>query len=324
MDHWSRKEIAKEALSILVLSLGWILEFTGGAVGQMITDSPPILNRFDIPFIDAHSQVGEGLDLNDVIKLMDQGGVARTILSTREKIPSERVLSLAADHPGRIVPAVRTKGYMERPAFNRLIKTQIDIGQFGAMAEVLMYHAQKGLKAPEIVFYPNHEKVRTALSYALDKKWPFVVHIEFEAAGPRREDFMRGLKEMLVQYPFHPFVLIHMGQLDRESARHLLEGHANIYFMTSHSNPITLKESKQPWINMFDGNRLATEWKQLTVKYPERFILGFDNVWPEHWGKFYLDQVVLWRDAIRDLPAEVAHAFAHGNAERLWRLPPSR
>ena len=69
---------------------------------------------------------------------------------------------------------------------------------------------------------------------------------------------------------------------------------------------------------------LATEWKQLTVKYPERFILGFDNVWPEHWGKFYLDQVALWRGAIRDLPAEVPHAFAHGNAERLWRLPPSR
>ena len=75
---------------------------------------------------------------------------------------------------------------------------------------------------------------------------------------------------------------------------------------------------------MFEGKRLLADWKKLMIEHPDRFILGFDNVWPEHWSQYYLDQIKLWREAIKELPLEVAHAFAHGNAERLWRLPPAR
>jgi len=34
-----------------------------------------------------------------------------------------------------------------------------------------------------------------------------------------------------------------------------------------------------------------------------------------------MDQAALWRQALSDLTPEVAHALAHGNAERLWNLP---
>ncbi|MFC1940046.1 hypothetical protein ACFLXO_05115 [Chloroflexota bacterium] len=71
---------------------------------------------------------------------------------------------------------------------------------------------------------------------------------------------------------------------------------------------------------MFEGNKLSSDWKQLMIDYPERLILGFDNVWAEYWGQLYLDQIALWREAIKELPVEVAHAFAHGNAERLWHM----
>jgi len=111
-----------------------------------------------------------------------------------------------------------------------------------------------------------------------------------------------------------------MGQLNHVAVRQLIEVHGNIYFITSHSNPIAVKKSSQPWINMFDGDRLSADWRQLMTDHPDRFILGFDNVWAEHWGQFYLDQVTLWRKAINELPVEVAHALAHGNAERLWHL----
>jgi hypothetical protein len=59
----------------------------------------------------------------------------------------------------------------------------------------------------------------------------------------------------------------------------------------------------------------------VVTDHPDRFILAFDNVWPEFWGKFYLDQAALWRTALNKLPSNVAHALAHGNAERLWNLP---
>jgi len=71
---------------------------------------------------------------------------------------------------------------------------------------------------------------------------------------------------------------------------------------------------------MFYGDKLSADWKQLIINHPDRFILDFDNVFAEHWSQQYLDQIALWRASIKELPVEVAHAFAHGNAERLWRL----
>jgi len=282
--------------------------------------TPPV-KPYDGPLIDAHSQVDQYVELEKVIQLMDQAGVALTILPTRGTVTPEELVSFADNHPTRIIPAVRTKGYMDNvEKYPQLLKKQVNMPQFGAMAEVIMYHAQKGDKAPLRVVYPDDERVQAALNYAVEKKWPFIAHIEFVAAGSQRDEFMTKLEALLVQYPEHPFVLIHMGQLDHDGVRRLIEAHPNIYFITSHSNPIAAGESGQPWTNMFDGDYLSADWKQLIVKYPDRFILGFDNVYVEHWGQFYLKQIGFWRKAIKELPAEVAHAFAHGNAERLWHL----
>jgi len=82
-----------------------------------------------------------------------------------------------------------------------------------------------------------------------------------------------------------------------------------------------VREGRQPWTDMFEGEELAAEWKTLVLRYPDRFVLTIDNVWPEHWSERYVQQVELWRNALGKLPSEVAHAVAHGNAERLWNLP---
>ena len=58
------------------------------------------------------------------------------------------------------------------------------------------------------------------------------------------------------------------------------------------------------------------------MAHPDRFVFALDNVWPEHWEEFYLEQMKYWRNALADLPADVAHAIAHGNAERLWKFAP--
>lgn len=133
---------------------------------------------------------------------MDQSGVACTILSsgvtsTRGIVTPEELVSFASNYPGRIIPAVRTKvrGYED---YYEFLKKQTNMRQYGAMAEFLMYHSRKGDRAPEIVVYPDDKRVQTALKYALDNKWPFVVHIEFAAVGCPRDEFMTKLKALLV------------------------------------------------------------------------------------------------------------------------------
>jgi len=262
---------------------------------------------------------------------LDQGGVARIILMAKGPIRPQELFSFASNYPGRVIPAVRTKSlfYIENDKrYYQFPKNQVDMRQFGAMSEVLMYHAQKVQRAPLIVVHPDDERVQVALNYARKKKWPFIAHIEFVAAGHLRDVFMTKFEALLDKNSNHPFVLIHMGQFDHPDVCRLIEEHDNIYFIPSWSNPmprhpfIALDESSDPRTKMFDGDYLAMDWKQLMIEHPDRFILGFDNVWPEHWGQYYVDQIKLWREAMQELPLEVAHALAHDNAERLWHLPP--
>ena len=299
-------------------------------------ETPTPTPEAEIPIIDAHSQVGtfseSGVywDLNKIMQLIDEAGVARTILMARGTVTPEELVSFASDYPGRIIPAVRITSalYSNNDAgYYTFLRKQVNMHQFGAMGEVLMYHAPKpaakGRSVPETVVYPDDERVQAALEYAIEKKWPFMVHNEFGSTGCPRDEFMTKLKALLLRHPEHPFVLAAMGQLNYVDVRQLIEAHPNIHFTTSHSDPFIVRDAIQPWTNMFDGNRLSADWKQLMTDHPDRFILAFDNVQIEGWGQYYLKLVTLWRDAIKELPVKVAHAFAHGNAERLWRLPPA-
>ncbi|MBI4637088.1 MAG: amidohydrolase family protein [Candidatus Rokubacteria bacterium] len=135
---------------------------------------------------------------------------------------------------------------------------------------------------------------------------------------------MKKLEALLRAHPDLPVGLIHMGQLQAPEVARLIGDHPNVFFLASHANPITLLLDKQPWSNMFERTRLAPDWERLVLAHPARFVLAFDNVFPMHWGSPYLEAVALWRRALKQLPEKVAHQIAHGNAERLWRLPPAK
>jgi len=279
----------------------------------------------ELPLIDAHSQMAGGLDPERIIPLMDEAGVRVTLLSARNDRRPIDVLTLAAAHPDRIVPMVRTKGKAfngNQPGYYSFMKKQLANPSFKGMAEILLFHARKGNKAPEISVLPDDEQAAFAIDACIERGWPAVIHIEFAAAGASRTAWMRELEALLAAHPAQPFVLIHMAQLGPDAVTRLLDAHSNLYFMTSHCNPVAVTESGQPWVNLFEGDRLAPEWRALLSARPDRFVLAFDNVWPEHWGAFYLRQAQLWRTALSDLPEDAARAVAHGNAERLWGLPP--
>ena len=273
--------------------------------------------------IDAHSQFDQDVEPQRIIRLMDAAGVAHTILSARGRVRPEELVAFARRHAGRITAAVRTKGnpYVEGSGkYYRLLERQAAMPGFAAMAEVILWHARKGGKAPQWIVPVDSKQVQAALEAAIGNAWPFVAHIEFAAAGRDRDPFMAAFEAMLRGHPGHPFLLIHMGQLGAGEVRRLIETHPNVHFITSHANPVSIAKSKQPWVDLFAGENLAPAWRRLFVGHPDRFVLGFDNVFAEHWGEFYLEQVALWRKALAGLPPPVARAVAHGNAERLWRL----
>jgi predicted TIM-barrel fold metal-dependent hydrolase len=279
--------------------------------------------------IDAHSQIDNRTDPSVVIKLMDEGGVRRLILSSTGHASQEPVLGLARQFPGRIVPALRTKHYMTQmpvDRFRQMLEQQAESGAYGAMAEVLLYHAAKPMEGgrsemQEVVVSPDDARVEMALDTAIAHRWPFIAHIEFAAAGSRRAEFMTKFETLVARHPQEPFLLIHLGQLDATEVGHLIAAHPNLYFLTSTANPIAARRGGQPWTNMFGTTSLTGEWKAMLTAHPDRFVLAFDNVVAPNWGPSYLSQIRLWRRALQELPDAAAQMIAHGNAERLWRLP---
>ena len=90
--------------------------------------------------------------------------------------------------------------------------------------------------------------------------------------------------------------------------------------MTSHASPAYQRGGK-PFINMFESGRLSPRWKDLLLDFPDRFVFSLDNVFSYFWvPEIYLKKMSLWWRSLSELPDEVAHAVAHGNAERLWKL----
>ena len=303
------------------------IALAAGAVVAAFAAKPALAGDMpELYFVDAHSQLPGGLDPAKIIPLMNEAGVWRTILSARNDRDPEDVEKIANEHPDRIAAAVRSKGksfIKNSPEFKKLISRQMSQPAYKAMAEVLLFHAQKGRKAPQIEVAIDSPQAQQLLDITIKKKWPFIAHYEFKAAGSDKSQFMGAFESTLRAHPAHPFALIHMGQLGADEAKRLIAAHGNVHFLMSHSNPVTRAENPgQPWANLFDGDQLSAEWLAVILANPERFVLAFDNVWPEHWGRLYLDQAVLWRNTLSKLAPAVAHAIAHGNAERLWNLPP--
>jgi hypothetical protein len=122
---------------IITLFIALIIQLTSAA-------------RDELYFIDAHSQVDHKVvPLNKVISLMKQGGVSQTLLSARGKLKGNALRAFASQYPEYITPAVRTKGrpYETGSAkYYELLEAQVASRGFSAMAEVLLYHAQKAIK----------------------------------------------------------------------------------------------------------------------------------------------------------------------------------
>lgn len=289
----------------------------------------------ELYFIDAHSQMDVRVSQDTIIELMDNNGVYRTILTSRRGRKPKEIIEFSEAFPERIIPSLATKqfGYISKSEkkhkkYYKVLNKLSSSGKFRAMAEVLMWHSGcPNNRCPSVRVEATDKRVRKALEAATTNNWPFIPHIEFGSLyGSERAEFMNGLKSMLETYPSHPFALIHMGQLNSSEVRKLINKHKNIYFLTAHTNPIAVDNARgaKPWIDMYEGKILAPKWKKLVIDHSDRFVFAMDNVWGDmHWKPgLYNGQIALWRQALSDLPEDVAHAVAHGNAERLWNIHP--
>ncbi len=285
-------------------------------------------------FIDAHGQLDGKRSADELLALMDAGGVHRSLVTAQQGLDWEGLLALTRAQPERLFPTVYTKGGGYHgggglPAeFLQRLAQQEGSRAFRGLGEVLVLHDGLGGRYYDVRVSLDDALVQAAFGVAQRQGWPFLLHIEFNVLSEtERVGHLAQLQSFLRQHPTQPVLLMHMGLLEADALRPLLEQHANLHLLTSHTTPqhngLRERGNAKPKIALFEGPRLAPRWRALMEAYPERFVFALDNVNSDWWqDKPYLAQMHLWWAALRELPPAVAHAVAHGNAERLWRLPP--
>jgi hypothetical protein len=159
-----------------------------------------------LTFIDAHSQADEQQDLDDIYPLMRFEGVTRTILAARGHRTSGSIANIAAQHPEKIFPALKTKvnGYISNhpQEYADTLAEQLANHDFVAMQELLLFHAEKpGRDVEEVEVFPDDERVNISLAVAAhpDRRWPIVVHIEFAALAPKLPRLVRSVFKAILR-----------------------------------------------------------------------------------------------------------------------------
>jgi len=317
--------------------------------------SSQVLSSQEIPLIDAHSQIDCNMKSEYLVNRLKELNISKSLISTRwgkckgnASSLEKELLQLSQENPDVIGALLSMKidgmglQILKPDVLAKLNSRSQQLG-FTGLGELIVQHAahdHKRLKRSATNINLNDERVLFAIDLAKKMRFPLVHHIELRDNLDARDKTLNDLNELLSENRDVNFILIHMGQADRETAATLIKNHSNIYFIPSHSDPITKKKIKKRiergekaqsgWVNLFKRKCFEGEctywwrkgWKDLVINNPDRFILGFDNVFINHWGRQFEKKVNMWRELLEQIPNEVAHQIAHKNAERLWNLKP--
>ena len=250
----------------------------------------------------------------DAIALLDrQHIVMGVVIGT----PAELALELRSLAPGRIVPIFspyREGGDWHRWARDETTvtraRTALASGQYQGIGEL---HVIGG-------FSPPLEKavvLKQLLMMAAEFDVPIMIHTEFS-----RPDFMF---DVCRQFPDTHILWAHSGAiLPPDDVARVFEACGNVWSGLGARDPWRCVDNP---LTAEDGT-LLPGWKALFLKYPERFMVGSDPVWP-------VDQLDRWDEAdsgwqelgrfwkfhrswLAQLPQDVARRIGCANAVNLF------
>jgi hypothetical protein len=283
-----------------------------------------------LPIIDVEFHYGQRIEIEKLIKRMDENGVALTWLAPcGDWGRSEVSMALNELYPDRIVPTtVSGDGKLWHSSdrwFLRKLATDVRSGRFFAMGEFegRHYHADPST-SPDAHMPVDSKAMKVVFELSEEKSIPFLLHHEAE------DKLLPELELMLRRYPGAKVIWCHMGRnrnpntwkkfRKAEAAREFLQKYPNLYFDFLESPPgarfsgyvegIAYKISSQ-------GVTLDPEWKEVIEEFPDRIVLGSDAA-PLRFERWY-DRVFNDHRSIilQNVRKDVAEKIAYKNA---WKL----
>jgi len=289
-----------------------------------------LIGKGMLPIIDVEFHYGRRIEIRDLIKKMDENGVALVWLAPGgDSLGSEESLRLNELFPDRIVPTtVSGDGKLwhssDRSFLNKLV-TDVRSGRFFAMGEFEGRHYHAGPSTSPDAHMPVDSKaMKVVFELSEEKGIPFLLHHEAE------DKLLPELELMLRRYPGAKVIWCHMGRnrnpntwkkfRKAEAVREFLQKYPNLYFDFLESPPGARFSGYVEGIAYKISSQVVTldpEWKEVIEEFPDRIVLGSDAA-PLRFERWYDRVFNDHRNIIlQGVRKEVAEKIAYKNA---WKL----
>jgi hypothetical protein len=245
-----------------------------------------------LPIFDGHihynQDVWEWLPPQTALKRLESQGIVRAVVSSTPTEGTERLYRIA---PRRVVPFLRPyfreadrETWFSDPKILDYLKAQLDRIPYRGIGEFHLASSQ------------NHTPVvRAIISLARARGLFLLAHTDVDVIDTL---FLQesGLKIIWAHSGFDVAIPRLRAMLDRYSGLYL---------------ELSFREGIAP------GGRLAPEWREFFLAYPDRFLVGMDTYSASRWQRLP-EIVAATRHWLAQLPPPTASAIAFGNAARLF------
>ena len=273
--------IRAETMRVFILLLVNLL-----ASGQIVVANPA-LDIFD-GHIHYSRDVWDKLPPQRALELLTKAGITRAVVSATPGEGTERLYRAA---PDRVVPFLRPYSSREhRYTWSR------DAAIMGYLHEQLARVPYRGIGE----FHLSGEDVRNPVVadiVMLAREQDLALHAHTDVAG---------IQGLLDQAPDIPVIWAHGGfDVPETILRELLASQKQLYIELSFREGMT------------EAGKLTSVWYELMTDFHTRFLTGMDTYTPSRWVELP-ELAAEARSWLKQLPEDVAHNIAYGNAARLF------
>lgn len=275
-----------------------------------------------MPIADAHVHYkwnqAEVTSPEEAVQALRDNGVALAVIAGR---PASKALELYALAPDIVVPIYSVYrrggdwyGWQRRPGLVDEVREALSSGRYRGIGEL---HLIGGFA----LRWKRNDVLKGLLALAAEYDVPLLIHTEFSRADPTLSICRAN--------PDTRLVLAHAGAaLPPDEVERVLSACPNVWMDLS---------ARDPWrfvrfpITGADG-RLLPKWEALVSRWPRRFLIGSDAVWPvdrlDAWDRAdtgwqrigdFLDFHRHWASF---LPEDVRRRVLIDNAREVFRAPP--
>jgi predicted TIM-barrel fold metal-dependent hydrolase len=281
--------------------------------------TPTPVDAATLPIVDAHFHADLSWDIDALLRLMDNLGVAMAGSGGQSNLAGlrfverdgARFFALAATdriHALNLAEGGRSWRLESEATLREVERLErgLEAGCFDGIGEVLV-NTLSSHRARQVRLPADSPLMQRLWSLSARYGVPLSVHMDAEPAS------VAEMERLISSDRAGVWLWAHSGWYATPSLlRRLLRDHPNLHL------ELSFRDSLRSFAPVDSGGRLRPEWKELMEEFPDRFLLGTDVLSPS--AEEYRALVSIWRGVLRDLTPETAVKVAYENAGRILKL----